>query len=294
MKSIYCRFTAPKSQADSAENVNYITRETALESNHDAIYLHNLSEFRGEDLRETRTNLSAYAMTRLSEEKHTSRTGAGQTRTHYRCVVSFDRKESTEKAQRLTAEFLQKYFPQTRAVSAIHQDTAHTHAHIWIDARQLNGKKIDLDNKIYKRIDTAWAKVYAKEYGKEYAQIHAAKKLETQNYKRDKAQGIKSEKPERQQKKIDYRQRDYNNYGIDKEGIRGNQPDLAITNPALDQAEQPPTRTEREFRETVSSVTELHRSFEGLGRGRQNELQPNQELDTDRGRERERVRELEK
>jgi hypothetical protein len=294
MKSIFCRFTAPKSQADSAANVNYITRETALGEHEQALYLHNLSECRGEDLRETRINLDAFAKTRLIEEKHTSRTGAGQTRTHYRCVVSFDRKESTEKAQQLTQEFLQKYFPQTRAISAIHQDTNHTHAHIWIDARQLNGKKIDLDNKTFERIDTAWAKVYAKEYGQEYAKNHAEKKLETRNYKRASAHGIEAAKPERQQKKIDYRQRDYNNYGIDKEGIRGNQPDLAITNPALDQAEQPPTRTEREFRETVSSVTELHRSFEGLGRGRQNELQPNQELDTDRGRERERVRELEK
>ncbi len=294
MKQIFCRFTIPKSQGASAANVKYIMRETALESNHDAVFLHNLDAYRGSDLRETRTNLTAYAETRLMQERNATRTGTGQTRNHYRCVLSFDRQEQTDKARELTEQFIKENFAACRVIATIHQDTENTHCHLWIDARQVSGKKLDLEHKTFRSIDERWAQIYGKEYGKEYEQNHVEKKLETKQYKKARREWKEVQKPEREAKNADFQKRDLKNYGIDQARDRGNQPDLAIKNPTLERAERAIANAERSFNHALSELRDARESLADLGRGYRQELQQNQELDNDRGRERERVRELEK
>jgi hypothetical protein len=288
-KQIFCRFTAKPNQKASAQNIKYITRERALDGQK-SLFLHNIDHLRGSDTRETKTNLTAYAETRLIEENHMSRRGAGETRTHYRLVVSFDRKEKTEKAQEMTADFLKENFSKARAVAAVHQDTEHTHVHVWIDARQLDGKKIDLDNKQFKTIDERWAKIYGREYGAEYEHQHTLKKLETREYKRNKAQGEQVEKPIRYEKRQDFNEREYKNYGIEQGAVDGDQRVITGESKDVDRAEQSTIRTEQAFRRAVSSVERLRGSVEGLDRHRERELQQTRPLD--QTKEHEQVTEL--
>jgi hypothetical protein len=295
---IYCRFTAKPDPKTSAQNVKYITREQALESEK-SLHLHNLEHLQGSNMRELRTNLTAYAETRLVEEKHKARTGSGETRTHYRLVVSFDRKEKTDKAQELAAEFLRENFAKARAVAAVHQDTDHTHVHVWIDARQTDGKKIDLDNKKFKSIDEKWSRIYAKEYGAEYEHQHTLKKLETREYKRAKAQGKQVAKPIRDEKRRDFKQREYKNYGIEQRTVDGNKrvitaesKEVERTKRTIDDAKQIIDTAQRTLGDTIQRITELHQSLAELGRQHTHELHPDKELD--RGRERERTLEIER
>jgi hypothetical protein len=286
---IFCRFTAKPNPKASAQNIKYITRESALDGQK-SLFLHNIDHLRGFDTRETKTNLTAYAETRLLEEKHKTRTGAGETRTHYRLLVSFDRKEKTDKAREMMADFLKENFPQARAVAAVHQDTAATHIHVWVESRQLNGKKIDLDNKKFKSLDERWAKIYGREYGADYEHQHILKKLETKEYKRARAQGKQIAKPIRDEKRQDFNERDYKNYGIDQRAANGNQRVITVESKNVDRAEQPTIRTEQAFRRAVSSLERLHGSIEGLDRHRERELQQTRELD--KTKEREQVTEL--
>jgi hypothetical protein len=284
---IFCRFTANPNQKASAQNIKYITRESALDGQK-SLFLHNIEHLRGFDTRETKTNLTAYAETRLIEEKHAPRGGAGKTRTHYRLLVSFDRKEKTEKAREMTADFLKENFAKARAVAAVHQDTEHTHVHVWIDARQTDGKKIELNNRQFKTIDERWAKIYGREYGVEYEQQHILKKIETREYKRAKAQGKDVDKPIRDKKRHDFNEREYKNYGIEQRAVDRDQRFITSASKDVDRAEQPTIRTEQAFRRAVSSLERLRGSVEGLDRHRERELQQTRQLD--KTKEREQVR----
>ncbi len=221
-----CKFNAKPRAVASGDHARYITRETATEGNDKGIYLHNTDELRGQNYLDTRANIIANALTRQDEELLNPQRGGGETRTHYRCIVSWDRKEGTEKSIEQVKEFLSERFPNGRAVAAIHQDTDHTHAHIWIDARQTDGKKIHLDRQEYRKLDDAWARTYGKHYGKEYERAHLEKKAETQSYKKARAQGAEREKPERAGRVTrpkEHTDRERRNYGVDENRSGRNQ-----------------------------------------------------------------------
>ncbi len=102
----------------SGKNVDYIMRDSACND----VSFHNLKELESESQYENKVNARSYVYNREEEEKG---------RTHYRVTLSWDREEETEKAREMTHEFLQENFKDSRAVVAIHQDTEHTHAHVW-------------------------------------------------------------------------------------------------------------------------------------------------------------------
>lgn len=218
---VLCKFNAKPSGGASGANVRYITRESATKGDERGVYLHNADELRGADYRETRANVTAYASARQDAElTQRRRGGGGEARTHYRCVVSWERKEETDKAREQVREYLNESFANARAVATIHQDTEHTHAHIWIDARQIDGKKVHLDAQAYRRLDEAWARTYARHYGREYERDHLAKKRETRSYKAARAKGEQRAKPTRAERVIntkEYKAREKRNYGADKE-----------------------------------------------------------------------------
>lgn len=223
------KFGAGRSGASGA-NAAYITRESATEGREENVYLHNAEDLRGEDYRETRTNIISFAHARQDEEQTAKRRGGGESRTHYRGTLTFGRKEKTEKARRMAERFLKENFPKARAVAAVHQDTGHTHVHLWIDARGTDGKKLHLDNKMYKTLDERWAKQYAREYGRHYEQEHLAKKAETREFKRARAQGEERERPKRASrptKAREHQEREKRNYGVHEITVGRDQPELA-------------------------------------------------------------------
>jgi hypothetical protein len=110
--------------------------------------------------------------------------------------LSFEHDVGIERAKTLADEWLERRFPEARAVVAVHRDTDHLHAHVWIDARQENGKKIDLNARQYRTLDETWNTIYSRELGRDERE-HLSKKQESQEYRRDRAQGVERDPPRR-------------------------------------------------------------------------------------------------
>jgi relaxase-like protein len=105
-------------------------------------------------------------------------------RTHYRVILSFDVPATNSEIRELTNEFLKETFPKAIAFGAIHRDTEHPHVHLYLHARQIDGRKIYLAKNQYTSIDEKWAKIYS-EFARErsvYIQ-HLRKKEETRQWK---------------------------------------------------------------------------------------------------------------
>jgi Relaxase/Mobilisation nuclease domain len=155
------KFSVGKSGAGGA-NASYITRQPDAEK----IAFYNLNHLVVETNAEMRTNAIAYAYSREDIEKDKSKNA----RTHYRMILSWDRKEDSEKASAEAEKYLDKVLPKAKAILAVHQDTDHTHVHIWIDARQTDDKKINLRSSEYTTLDEKWARHYDAEYNTSYAE----------------------------------------------------------------------------------------------------------------------------
>jgi hypothetical protein len=112
-----------------------------------------------------RENLIAYAEMReeLEVAQHRSR---GEPRTHYRALMSFERDVPTEKALRMTREWLEKEVPRARAFAMVHRDTEHVHVHVWIEARQADGRKLHLSREEHRALGRSWDAIYARELGR--------------------------------------------------------------------------------------------------------------------------------
>ncbi len=225
MGGIFCEFTVGRAGAGS-ENARYITRASATSSDERTVHLHNYPSWLKEasDYKSLRSNVIEYNRQREEDELQAVRRGGGKTRTHYRCKLSFEGKVDTDKAREMAKEYLEKNFPKARAVAAVHQDTRHTHVHINIQARGTNGRKLNLSDRQFKNLDTAWGKIYAREYGKEKLQAHEMKKAEMRawkmEYARAKSRGQQpTPAPERTDRGLraqDHQAREARNYGINE------------------------------------------------------------------------------
>jgi hypothetical protein len=281
MSGVYIEFKSPKTHGASAANTKYITREPATGADPSALYLHNLVHLQGEDYQETRNNIISFAEARLDEEQVRSQKNPRESRTHYRAILSFDRAEDSEKARDLAKDWLAKNFKDARAVVAVHQDKAHhtknghphSHCHVWIDARDINDKKLQLNNRQFKNLDTSWAKIYAKEYGEHYLEQHLEKKQEMKKFKQDYRQAkeegrITPAPPNRaRQNNIQNRQdQERANYGFIKQsGPRDNKLTTSIRltidgrrKQDFERAVNADEQASREAREAIREAKRLH------------------------------------
>lgn len=169
----------------SGRHVAYITRERAVIDREKAILLYQLPEHVrvSADYRELRQTLIAYADTREEIEvaQHTAR---GKPRTHYRVLASFERDVPNEQALGMVKEWLDREFPRSRGFAVVHRDTEQTHVHVWIDARQIDGKKIQLARQQHRSLDLSWNRIYSREMGIDPAE-HERKKEQTRAAKRE-------------------------------------------------------------------------------------------------------------
>src|SRR5262249_36214398 len=105
-------------------------------------------------------------------------------RTHYRIILSFDVPASNEQIRDLTNRFLEQAFPKSIAFGAIHRDTEHPHVHLYLNSRQVDGKRIQLKNNEFKTIDEKWAAIYAEFAGDKSVYLdYIRKKEETKLWK---------------------------------------------------------------------------------------------------------------
>lgn len=157
MSGAFCQVKAG-SVGSAAENASYITRSSASSG---AVY-HNAPDGvrEAETWRETRVQLRSWADRVETEEVARHGNRAGQPRTHYRAILSYEEKVETEAALEDAEEWLEEAFEDTQAVAVVHQDTDHTHVHVWMSPRKLDGKKIHIANGDLKEINGAWDRVY--------------------------------------------------------------------------------------------------------------------------------------
>jgi hypothetical protein len=273
------KFTVGRRGA-SGRHASYITRESACRS----ISFYNLDELRGENDFENRVNAISHAYAR--EDIETAKSERG--RTHYRIILSWDRKEGTDAAKEQAHEFLKENFDKGRGFVAVHQDTEHTHAHVWLDARCNNGRKLHIGRSVYRQLDESWAKQYDRNYQTEYAKEYQAKKQQTRQWKRelveqraeqqrDGKQERPQDKPERHTDKLKnefWREKEIRDSGVvkgnDENGIRGNQQSFTVRNGRsetgereLNSSQQQLTKSER----AVSRATEQTHRTESEARG---------------------------
>jgi hypothetical protein len=305
------KFNGKANPAAAAANVKYITRERAC----DDLSFHNLPDL------ENRADAIAYAERRMEEEASRPARGNGIQRNHQRMVLSWDRTETTEVARQQTQDFLREQFPNARAIVAVHQDReGQTHAHVWLDARGTDDRKLRLDKATYKTLDERWAQQYDRNYNTDYAREYQQKKAETRQWKRDRVEGKDTPKPARARDEMTadrWREKDHRDLGVkkhepDQERPSGNkrfttvgERDLArvsdnsrTADRAIDssvetvqRAEQGASRLAGIADLAVRAAGDLHSQFKDLGdRASSRELEPEHDAfdrsrdDDDRGR----------
>ncbi len=249
-----CIYKNKANPAASSKNVQYICRDSAS----DSISFHNLDELKNDDRIQAKSNAINYAEQReLEEEARIIGNERGTPRNHNRMILSFDRKEDTEVAKEEAHKFLEKEFPNQRAVVSIHQDQDKTHVHIWFDCRDIDtDRKTQIQPKDFYTLDEKWAKQYDEHYRTRYAEEYKTKKQETFRFKaqqfkeQGKTTGKKSRpdsKPERRtdNKKEIVQNKEVKNYGIEKSGDRSNKRPVTRGHSAIKRSEQTLDNSER-------------------------------------------------
>jgi hypothetical protein len=114
---------------------------------------------------------------------------------HFRIIVTVGRDISISELKEMVNTFVRENFPLCPAFAAIHDDTEHRHAHIYVHARQLDDRKIDL-RQDYFRLDEGWMRVCAEHLGiPEIYTRHIELKEETRGWNDRAEKAAKAEKP---------------------------------------------------------------------------------------------------
>ena len=85
---------------------------------------------------------------------------AGQPRTFYRIVLSYEKSLSTTKVLDDAAQWLSGAFPEARALGAVHKNTDNPHIHLFLSARLASGRKIHYHKRDFERLLRSWCAVY--------------------------------------------------------------------------------------------------------------------------------------
>lgn len=225
----FFRFTVGRTGA-SAAHMRYISRPAAVIDRLAGVRLRGFPPEveRASGYADLRTNLLAYAAMRETVER---RVGAGR-RTHYRVTISFEAPVRCAKAKAMAVQWLTTVLPRARAVVFLHRDTAYNHLHLWIDARQTDGRKICLSAAAYRRLDEAWNRIWARELRRD-ERLHLTRKRETEGYRTLRREGKPVDQPPRAARKLcrkDYRERELQGVGayeLDVRGPRRDKPEAA-------------------------------------------------------------------
>ncbi|WP_395141993.1 relaxase/mobilization nuclease domain-containing protein, partial [Armatimonas sp.] len=142
--------------------MRYITRPTAVRDGREGLLLVRLDVAEVQSFSLLRASLIAWAQTREAMEHLTPRREVQRGRTHYRATLGFERDIATGDALRLVGEWLDGALPKAAAVAAVHRDTARLHVHLWLDARQVDGRKIDLSARAWRQLDETWNRIYCR------------------------------------------------------------------------------------------------------------------------------------
>jgi hypothetical protein len=257
---VFARFGPGRAGASGA-NAAYITRGRATGWDERAVAARNYPAEVGaaDDYRDLREQLEEYAAQQEAHELARPRRGGGETRTHYRGVLSFEGKVETARAREMASAYLAREFPDARAIAAVHQDTEHTHVHLHVQARAVDDHKLHFDRGTYGRLDEAWAEVYARAFGREKLEEHLAKKAETAEWKRAYARARANghqpppapERTEHQARPDELASREEHACGVDEARVGGDQRGAAAADPRAHGRGREPEGGERALEEQL-------------------------------------------
>jgi hypothetical protein len=148
---------------------------------------------RGGDMAMLRAELTEYARLRETQEQ---RQGGERSRTHYKATLSFERPVEKSVALTLVQKWLEECFPLARGAAFLHSNSGYLHAHVWLDARQTEGRKLHLSWQQYRRLDEAWNRLYCLALGRDERE-HLVKKQETREYRQRSQEDRSVERPPR-------------------------------------------------------------------------------------------------
>lgn len=184
----FCRFSVGRPD-QSARYLRYVARAGAVREEGAGVAHQNIHPelLKSSSYAAFVARLCDYARIQAHEEvaRHHSR---GTARTHYRATLSFESDPGTVAAKDALRSWLLETFPLARAAAFLHRNTLHLHAHVWIEARQVNGLKINLSARAYRQLDEGWNRVYAPLFGRSDAD-HLHKKWQTEGYKQMRRSG---------------------------------------------------------------------------------------------------------
>jgi len=171
-----------------AANAKYITRDQAADRG--SLTFHNQPEDTRTPYDHTtragwqdqRMRLETWAQMRQEEEISRHGNRAGDPRTHYRTVLSFEEKISSQRAVDAAQDWLESEFPDARAFAVAHQDTDNTHVHVWMSARKTDGSKINISASDFRSLTSEWDRIYSQTMDRE-AKLKE-KMEETRQFKR--------------------------------------------------------------------------------------------------------------
>ena len=177
----------------AGDHARYITRERATEGKQERVWTQNVPEYaahpdhaeQGMSYKERTGDLREYARQLEEDELERPQRGAGEKRTHYRAIYSFDRDVTDEKAREMVDAHLAENFPKARAIAAIHRDTDNAHVHVNIAARGTDDKKLHFNQQTHRRLDERWARIYGQEFGREIEKEHLEKKQQWRDWMRE-------------------------------------------------------------------------------------------------------------
>lgn len=118
---------------------------------------------------------------------------------HFRLILSVGTEVSISELKAMVNAYLREHFPLCPAFVAIHDNTDHRHAHVYVHARQLDNRRVDLGQD-YFRLDEGWMRVCAEQLNDpEIYRLHMTLKMETLTWK-DREMKAQSEGKESQPK----------------------------------------------------------------------------------------------
>jgi len=134
----------------------------------------------------------------LEQEEIITHRGKGEVRTHYQAILSFEAPVTTCEAKQMLASWIQEVFPKAQAAAFVHCNTKHLHIHIWIPARQIDGRKINLSARAFRQLDESWNRIYCRAMNRD-EQEHLLKKGQTERWKQLRREGKETglERPQR-------------------------------------------------------------------------------------------------
>ncbi len=132
----------------------------------------------------------------LEQKEIIGHQGRGEVRTYYQAILSFEVGVATLQAKSLLASWMQEAFPKAQAAGFVHRNSTHLHIHVWIAARQTDGRKINLSARAFRQLDESWNRIYSRAMGRDERE-HLLKKGQTERFKQLRREGREWEKPER-------------------------------------------------------------------------------------------------